>query len=261
MPPPQFDLQRIFERTTISQAEHHPSVASTNDRAKRRALDVGCRLPLLVLADEQTAGRGRGSNRWWSSEGCLMFSVAWTSATGAGEPGRSGLVAVASAVAVVEALRALAPNVEIGLHWPNDVFAAGKKLVGILVEVLPNQRPVIGIGVNVNNRLDDAPPELRRRAVSLRELTGRRYDLTDLLIDILQRLDVVMGQLGAVPAEMIAQANARCLQRGKTLVVETAGREITGRCTGIGPGGELLLDTPEGPVQIVSGVVRKPESE
>ena len=261
MPDPQFDLQRIFEQTTISQAEHHPSLTSTNDRAKRRALDVGCPLPLLVLADEQTAGRGRGSNRWWSAEGSLMFSVAWTSATGAGEPGRSGLVAVGSAVAVVEAIQASVPDVEIGLHWPNDVFAAGKKLVGILVEVLPNQRPVIGIGVNVNNRFDDAPPDVRRRAVSLRELTGHRHDLTDLLIDILQRLDVVMGQLGTAPAPIIAQANARCLQRGKTLVIETAGREIKGCCTGLGPSGELMLDTPEGAVQVVSGVVRQPEAE
>lgn len=164
---------------------------------------------------------------------------------------------MAAALAVIEALRAAVPDVEIGLHWPNDVYAAGKKVVGILVEVLPNRRPVIGIGVNVNNRFDEAPPEVQRRAISLRGLTGRRYDVTELLIDILRRFDGTLERLKAFPDQISEQADAQCLQRGKRLIVATGTGEIEGRCAGIGHGGELLLDTADGRVQIVSGVVRE----
>ena len=77
---------------------------------------------------------------------------------------------------------------QVGIHWPNDVHvrisqpqgeADDRKLAGILVEVLPDRRHVIGIGLNVNNTLADAPAELRDTAATLRDLSGREHDRTE----------------------------------------------------------------------------------
>ena len=76
--------------------------------------------------------------------------------------GRAPLVALAAAVAVAETLAPLLPDHQVGLHWPNDVLAGRQKLAGILIEVLAGGRHMVGIGVNTNNTLADAPLELRQ---------------------------------------------------------------------------------------------------
>jgi BirA family biotin operon repressor/biotin-[acetyl-CoA-carboxylase] ligase len=143
---------------------------------------------------------------------------------------------------------------EAGIHWPNDVVADGRKIAGILVEVLGNRRHVLGIGLNTNNRLNDAPPEIFGRATTLWELTHTVHDQTAILVNLLQRLDVGIGQLAA-PAELVRQANALCLQHGKTLQIRCGNQTFTGRCAGIAADGCLLLDTPNGRQAFASGVV------
>ena len=96
------------------------------------------------------------------------------------------MVALAAAVAVVETLAPLLPDHQVGLHWPNDVFVGQRKLAGILIEVLPGGRHVVGIGINTNNTLADAPPTLRQQAATLFDLTGRRQDQTAILIALVQ---------------------------------------------------------------------------
>ena len=73
------------------------------------------------------------------------------------------LTSLAVGVALVDALVPLVPGHEIGIHWPNDVMLDGRKLAGVLIEVLPNGRQVIGVGVNVNNTAADAPADVRPR--------------------------------------------------------------------------------------------------
>ena len=209
------NLRKILENSFVADVEHHASMASTNDRAIAAAAESAVRLPLLILADAQTAGRGRGSNRWWTGHGSLAFSLLLgpvgsdqrvsTSAgppdSGIGEPAlaRSELVppydlqaqrptpliALAAGVAVVDALTPLVPGREIGIHWPNDVMQDGRKLAGILIEVLPCGKQVIGIGINTNNSAAEAPAEVRQRVATLRDATGCEHDATGLLIAIL----------------------------------------------------------------------------
>ena len=97
---------------------------------------------------------------------------------------RSVLIALVAGVSVVEAVRPILDTcatdskraLPLGLHWPNDVMLAGRKLAGILVEALPDRRHVVGIGVNTNNTAADAPPELRPRVATLRDATGAVCD-------------------------------------------------------------------------------------
>jgi BirA family transcriptional regulator, biotin operon repressor / biotin---[acetyl-CoA-carboxylase] ligase len=254
---PSLDAPRLLAETFAASVEHYVELPSTNDQAKLRGATDPCPMPLLVVADRQTAGRGRGVNRWWSGPGSLTFSLLVPPERLPADRAVGPLVALAAGVAVVECLAPLAEPQELGLHWPNDIFAAGRKLGGILIEALANGRHVVGIGLNVNNRLDEAPGEIRAAAVSLAEIADRTFDLTGLLIDLLESLDRQLRLLCESPAQVAGRADALCLQRGRTLTLELTSRRITGRCLGIGIDGGLTLDTAEGPQSFHSGVVRQ----
>jgi BirA family biotin operon repressor/biotin-[acetyl-CoA-carboxylase] ligase len=155
-------------------------------------------------------------------------------------------VALAAAVAVVEAVAPLVGSSPLGIEWPNDVVAAGRKLAGVLVEVLPDGRHIVGIGVNTNNSLAEAPPDVRLVATTIRELTGVVHDQTTILVTLLQHLEVRLGQLASEPGQIGNSADALCTQRGRLLTLDLGGESLHGQCAGIAPDGALLLDTPHG---------------
>jgi BirA family biotin operon repressor/biotin-[acetyl-CoA-carboxylase] ligase len=252
------DVGRLLRETFVARVEHLATTESTNDVAKARAAQGDADLPRLIVADAQTAGRGRGSHRWWTGRDSLAFSLLLDAACLGADRQRAMLVGLGAAVAVVETVAPLVPERRVGLHWPNDVFVDGRKLAGILVEVPAGARLVVGIGLNTNDTLGDAPPEVRDKAATLRDLTGRRFDRTSILLDLLPRLEAVWAHLASSPETIGNQAHARCLQRGTILTVELGRESVRGRCGGIAADGALLLDTPGGRRRLVSGVVLWP---
>jgi len=211
---------------------------------------------MLIVADEQTAGRGRGSNRWWSGPGSLSFSLLVDLIELRIDRSRSPLMGLAAGAAV---LGTVAPELTphpTGLHWPNDIFVAGRKLGGILVEIPTVRHCVIGVGLNTNNTLDNAPAPLRTTATTMFELTGARHDHTTLLIGMLRRMNTLLRQLATAPESIGVLADSLCLQHGRELTLELSGRSTTGRCAGIAPDGAILLDTPEGRRAFYAGVLR-----
>jgi len=215
------------------------------------------KLPLLILAEQQTAGRGRGANRWWTGPGSLAFSLLVDLAPWGIGRSQSPLVSLAAAVAVAETVAPRLRGREVGIHWPNDVYAAGRKLSGILVEVPRKRLHILGIGLNVNDRLADAPPELRGTATTLRELTGRPHGATKLLMDLLNKLQRALRQLASEPGQVAARADRLCLQRGRTLKVSTPWQSVSGVCLGIASDGAMLLQGPAGPQRLYTGVVEQ----
>ena len=258
MPNTPLDPNRILAETFVARVEHYASIDSTNDRAKQLAQQGAGPLPLLIVAEEQTAGRGRGASRWWTGRGSLAMSLMLPPPTdNAVEQGRPSMAALAAAMAVVDTVAPLLPEVVLGIQWPNDVMAADRKLAGILVEVLSDRRSILGIGVNTNNTMADAPAELRGVATTLRDLTGRPYDATELLIALLGSLQTRLRQAADAPETLGRQVDCVCLQRGQTLALELGGREITGVCRGIAPDGGLILELPDGCQQrFYSGTLR-----
>ncbi len=253
---PRMDIDRVCTETFIARAEHYATLGSTNDRAAELAAQATAVLPLLVVADEQTAGRGRGSNRWWTGSGSLALSVVFPADDAEpGQPKPSPLAGLAAAVAVVEAVRPLLPDHPLGLHWPNDVMVGDRKLAGVLVEVLSNRRLIVGIGLNVDNTVADAPAELRRPVATLRDLTGRRHDRTNLLIAVVKALEAARRTLAASPDQLGAAADRLCLQRGHSLRLRIGREIIEGRCAGIAADGGLLLDTDEGRQTFYTGTL------
>jgi BirA family biotin operon repressor/biotin-[acetyl-CoA-carboxylase] ligase len=251
------DPKRLLAAGRVAGVEYHETIGSTHDRAHEIARSAdGGPLPLVVVADEQTAGRGRGTNQWWTGRGSLAFSLLFDPAdwdiVSRPVPERS----LAVGAAIVDSVAPLLSGHTVGLHWPNDVFAGGKKLAGILIDVLPGGRHVVGIGINVNNSIVAAPEELRGRATSLIDLTGRPSDRTELLAAVLANIEDAVRRSAADAEAFGRRFHELCLQVGHELTIEVGGRRSRGRCAGIGTDGALILETTDGRQKFYSGVLR-----
>jgi len=218
-------------------------------------------MPALVLAARQTAGRGRGAARWWSSDGAVTFSVVQPLQTQAAAAGHPPRVSLAAALAVCEVLGELAPEVECGLKWPNDVYLGGRKACGVLAETFPAApnlppRTIVGVGINVNNPVGEAPPEIAARATSLFEQTRRHHDVTDLLLAVLKRIDAERAAPVRSDPDQVSRLMARSLLDGRRVTVRQGSRRVCGRCLGLAENGALILKTDTGTQHLVDGVVR-----
>jgi BirA family biotin operon repressor/biotin-[acetyl-CoA-carboxylase] ligase len=250
-----FDLPRVSRTGLVRRVDWHPSLGSTNDRALELAARGG-ELPLLVLTERQTAGRGRGANRWQSAPGALTFSLVLDASAGAISPGDRSQAALVAGLAVCEALEGLVPQAAWRVKWPNDVYADGRKLCGILCEGASGQegRLVVGIGLNVNNSFAAADHPFA--AGALVDLDGQVRDLTSVLIAVLARLETRWQEfLRRGFAFTATDYRARCLLSGKWLSVASGPERLVGFCQGVDDAGALLLTTERGSRTVVSGSV------
>jgi BirA family transcriptional regulator, biotin operon repressor / biotin---[acetyl-CoA-carboxylase] ligase len=252
-----FDLARLAASGLVASIDHHESLGSTSDRALELAATDEVKLPLLVLAERQTAGRGRGANRWWSDEGALTFSLALEAPADLLPAAKWPQVALVTGLAVCEALQSLVPTAHFSVKWPNDVYRNGRKVCGILSESVPGWRDrlVVGIGVNVNNRAQTA--HLAETAISLIDHDSLPRNLNDVLTAVLDDFDKSWRSLlhgGFAP--LAAAFRKRCLLTGKTVTIEQpGGQSVVALCEGIDDFGALRLRTAQGEKCIVSGSV------
>lgn len=203
------------------------SVESTNDIA----LDC-CEDGAVIVAEQQTHGRGRHGNVWHSAPGLgLWFSV--------GLKGPSRGLMFAASLAVREAVMSRAA---LSIKWPNDLVCAGKKVCGILVEHREGWSAV-GIGINVHHRPEDFPESLRELAGSLESTTGLTWDRSQLLHRVLEHFDEYIRQLRRGGYDDIrAFWSVACQMAGQTVRREG----ITGRVVAIDEEGALLVETADG---------------
>lgn len=139
----------------------------------------------LVVAEEQTAGRGRLGRRWLAPAGTsLLCSLQLRPPV---PPERLPELTVVASHACAEAIAALT-GFEPELKFPNDVLLGGRKVAGVLAEAREG-RVVLGVGVNVNVTADELPQEVDRPATSLLVETGREIDRAELLVELLERLE------------------------------------------------------------------------
>lgn len=255
------DTNRLLASGLVAAVETFESLGSTHDLAHQRAREQGVRLPLLIAAEQQTAGRGRGQNRWWTGRGSLAFSIVFDPADWRLSDELPPQRSLAVGVAIVDTLAPLVPERRVGLHWPNDVVVDGRKVAGVLVDVLADGRHVVGIGINVNNALAGAPAEVVARAASLCELAGHPFDRTEVLVSLLGALRESLAQGAAHPAEFGRRFGELCQQVGRPLTILVAGRKTSGRCAGIAPDGGLVLETPAGLETFYSGALVHPAAD
>ncbi len=255
-----FDFDRIKDETDISHVEYHDTLPSTNQTAVELLGPLLDNTPALVLTSSQSAGRGRKGNAWWSSGGALTFSWVVDAASLPVAAERRPMVSLAAGLAVRDALTELLPNCPFVLKWPNDVLIGDRKICGILVEqhsIDQRQGVIIGIGVNVNNSLREAPSEISQRATSLYDIEGRSIDLNTVLITILNRLSVRITQLTTQPRLALAETNRHNILTGRIVTLQVSDAMITGVCVGVDDEGQLVLQSERQLHRCASGVVVK----
>lgn len=239
-----FDSERILRGTSVRHVEYHPVLESTNATACELLTALVENGPALVLTASQTAGRGRKGNSWWSSTGALTFSLVLDPDSLGLSPERRLLVSLAAGLAVRDAVAALLPTRSVMVKWPNDVYVAQQKVCGILAELHSQNGQlglIIGIGINVNNSLRDAPPEVAARAASLFDLAHQSFDLTALLIDVLQNLDRRIHQIASQPIGFLAEVNRHHMLSNRQVSLRCADTSVSGTCLGVDESGQLVL--------------------
>jgi len=163
--------------------------SSTND-AILEAATTNSNEGLVLFAEQQTAGRGQRGNRWESAAGKgLWFSILLRPGIQIAESGRLTIWAIETVSDVIRTEFSLEPTIKL----PNDVRLSGRKVAGVLVEMRAQENAphlaVVGIGINVNQSLEDFPPELQSRAISLAMALERPVDRRQLGVAVLRYLD------------------------------------------------------------------------
>ena len=232
---------RLHDRRFGKPLHFFERIGSTNDEALALAKG-GAPEGTLVLADEQTSGRGRRGRNWSSPPGTNLYLSLVLRPTFS--PRHAPELVPAVAVAAAEAMRAAGAPAEI--KWPNDLQIGGKKVAGILTELSARgdriDFVVVGLGVNVNLAPDMLPPELQDVATSLAAALGRDLDRATFAADLLAHLqtwidlhasrgfDPVRERYAALSATLHRRV---CVTEGETT--------LEGVAEGIDEGGALLL--------------------
>ena len=255
------DFERLRHHPLLAAAESHESLPSTSDRALQLANRAGTACPALIVAQQQTQGRGRGTNRWWSQPGSLTFTLLLETASLQVPSDRLPLISLAAALSVCDAVRPLLGPTAVHVKWPNDVYAARRKLCGILLESSRGMRHIaVGIGLNVNNSLAQAPADVRVRATSIRDLVHQSHSRTDLLWQLLSQIQLHLSLLAGDSLYICRRWPELCLLTGETVEVACGDQIVAGTCRGINEQGALLIEHPLGLQACVAGVVKWPVS-
>jgi BirA family biotin operon repressor/biotin-[acetyl-CoA-carboxylase] ligase len=230
-------------------------ITSTNDFLKRLARR-GAEAGALVLADEQTAGRGRLGRSWQSPpKSGLWFSMLMRPELPLEQV---GALSLAIAAAVAETLSSLC-QAAFAVKWPNDILVHQRKVCGILCEAPVSSQigeansfssldyVVAGIGINVNQQPHDFNAEWRQRATSLAIVAGHPLDRQNILIALVQRLDeFLFGNLHTAMPLLLSRWRSRCAELGKSVVLRFGQTNSAGIFEDIGAGGELILRLADG---------------
>lgn len=252
-------LRPMLRGTVFDQQLHHfYKIGSTNTAAMAAAAE-GAPEGSVFLAEEQTAGRGRGANSWQSARSTGIYcSVVLRPSL---PPSDVLALSLAAGLAVRSAIQQIDSRVTPDLKWPNDVLINGKKVCGILTEMNAEATRVryivVGVGINVNQA--SFPKELP--ATSLRLVTGSEWSRVELAAALLKSLHAEYRALLENP-----EARESVLRRfvensswafGKKVRIEDNGSAFEGITEGLDPRGFLQVQTAHGMQVVLSGTVRE----
>jgi len=249
------DIRSTLATRRLGQHLHiHQNLTSTNAAAMALAQD-GAEDGTAVVAESQSAGRGRHARTWFSPSGLNLYCSIIVRGLGKGLSLADWLswVPLTTALAVAEAVQTVAA-ISLALKWPNDLLLEDRKAGGILCEsslTSPgNPVVVIGIGLNVNVHGDMFPDELRPIATSLFESTHRLIDRNRLLAQLLLELEQSLDELRAHgPSRLLQAYQRRCTTLGRQVrVALAANEELIGTAVAVTADGTLQVrPSPENP--------------
>jgi BirA family biotin operon repressor/biotin-[acetyl-CoA-carboxylase] ligase len=239
------DLLFPYEFPDLEQRIHYfPEIGSTMDAARELA-KKGAGDGTIVIAEEQTRGRGRLSRQWLSPEGGIYFTIILRPRI---TPAYAPRINLMAAIAVAATIRKLF-GLKAELKWPNDVLLEDKKVCGILAEMDAEMDVVhfvnVGIGINANNTVAC----FQKTATSLKEVLGREISrkgfLSALIVEIERRQPLLME------ADLLKEWKESSATLNKEVRVMSLGEEVMGRAIDIDVTGALILKTTDGYLRTV----------
>ncbi|HDD55549.1 MAG TPA: biotin--[acetyl-CoA-carboxylase] ligase [Chloroflexi bacterium] len=256
------DIPRWKERLThlpLGELHFHPEVGSTNLEAEK-LIQAGVEPFSLVIADSQTAGRGRQGRTWITRPGqALAFSWILFPEKGRIRPETLGRINGLGALAVAETIQEKY-GLQSEIKWPNDVLIEGSKVAGILVEVhwqgCQLMDVILGIGINVGKESIPADPQFNFPATSLEGSAGKEINRLDLLVGLLESLLKWYRRL-AEPS-LIKAWNEHLAYKNQLVSLNSPNGPLTeGTLQGVEQDGSLILGTSTGEVRhFHSGVIQ-----
>lgn len=258
-----YQLLKTPERLTIEEIKQHlhtsllgnnvyhlQTVTSTNDYARTLAKNKE-REGTIVVADEQTGGRGRKQRPWNSPNGGLWFSLLLKPSIAPSEAMQTTMCAACALSEAINQQTSLIPSIK----WPNDILINKKKVCGILTELSAEidmiNYLIIGIGLNVNNQL---PKDLQNSGTSLKKEAKRTIEILPLFINIIESFERYYTSLLDKDIEKIRKTWISYSSTiGTQIKVKTEKKEIIGKAIDIGKNGELLVLTSIGERKIITG--------
>ena len=226
------NTRRIGKKTIV-----FGTVTSTNDAAAEYASNVK-NDGLVILAEEQTSGRGRGGNKWYGGKGqSVLCSIVL-----ANENLNAELLSLTAAVAVAEAVSETAR-----VKWPNDIILNGKKVAGILLESKQTEYGkvfILGVGINCHQK--DFPAELASTATSIDIETQTSSDRISLIKRLITSIEYRLEEAATNSEAILEKWRQLSTQLGQRLTVVYDGQEFTGSCVGVDPLKGLILQLDSG---------------
>lgn len=249
-PPGRLVRELVDGPSLVRAVDWHPTTPSTNVLAADAAAE-GAPEGRLVLADHQSAGRGRLGRAWLAPPGTsLLLSLLLRPTV---PPGRLASLPLLTGVCLAEACERLlgdAPPVRV--KWPNDLLVGGRKAAGVLAERVTGGAVVVGVGVDVDWRRVGRPPGLAA-ATSLSEAARAPVDRWAVLAAFVGALDRRYGAWQAAPESFMDDYRARCATLGRWVRVRRlAAPPLRGRAVDLGRDGALMVRTPEGSTEAVA---------
>ncbi len=236
-----YNLAALRESVRPVRVHWFARLGSTNDAAARMRRARELFAPALVLTGAQVAGRGRGGSAWWSGGGCVTATLA--------VPVQERFLPHQLPLLVGLALRNTVAEItsepSIELKWPNDLLHGGRKLAGIRCERVDGV-DLVGVGLNVNVEPRDVPASLRARITSLSQASGRAFDKTAVLSDVVRRVYAVLSRRDEYPfGQVLREYDRHHALRGRRVSVTVSGQGghdvIRGTCAGLDGVGRLLV--------------------
>lgn len=258
---PRFDGLLPLEIRMRSRSKHFGAsivvmdcVDSTQNHLRNLALS-GAPEGTVVVALEQTSGKGRMGRSWSSPRGGLWFSLLLRPSLQLRDLPKLTLL---FGVVVAEAVEDL--GVKTCLKWPNDLLAGGKKMCGILMETSAEPDRVeyvlVGVGINANFPITSLPEEVRSKSTTLSEALGKKVDRCGLIARILELSEGLYREAQVEGFDNILNSwRSRSCTTGRNVTVISFGNVLKGTDIGIDEEGSLLLETESGLVRVHSGDV------
>lgn len=247
------NIHKYLQDTTYGKTIHYYPTCNSTQIIAQQLAQQGVDEGTVVIAEEQTTGKGRLSRPWNSAanKGIWMSVIVRPNLTMQQAP----QLTLIAAIAIARAIEAVVPVVP-QIKWPNDILLHEKKVTGILTEVQADpdrlKAVIIGIGINVNQQLSDFPEELQLTATSLQIATGDTVNRAQLIALILKNLEnyiTLYERHGFSPIKLLWESYSTTI--GKDVKAVMLHETLTGKAIGISEDGLLQLQLADGTIRAI----------